>query len=189
MSFKIKAIRRSVRSDNVYDIETETHDYILSNGLISHNTMEMYSKDVMGGGTAVVYMPNQSFIITRSQDKDASGKLNGYNFTINIEKSRYVREKSKLAFNVNFEEGISKWSGLYDLATESGFIQKSGGWCQIVDFETGEISPNKIRQKDIGSEFYKALLVNDKFKKFVKDTYALAEVDMISEDNVSVELE
>ena len=94
----------------------------------TYKTMEMFSKSVMSGGTGGMYSANQVFIIGKSQEKDGQ-ELIGYNFTINIEKSRFVREKSKLPFTVTFEKGLSKWSGLLDIALESGHVIKpSNGW-------------------------------------------------------------
>ena len=89
----------------------------------TYKTMEMFSKSVMSGGTGGMYSANQVFIIGKSQEKDGQ-ELIGYNFTINIEKSRFVREKSKLPFTVTFEKGLSKWSGLLDIALESGHVIK-----------------------------------------------------------------
>ena len=50
---KIKNINRVARKEKVYDIETTTHDYLLHNGVISHNTQEMFSKAVVSGGCLV----------------------------------------------------------------------------------------------------------------------------------------
>lgn len=50
---KIVDIKFNCRKDDVYDFETPSHSYILGNGLISHNTQEMYSKTVMSGGCVV----------------------------------------------------------------------------------------------------------------------------------------
>ena len=94
-------------------------------------TQEMYSKPIVSGGTGIYYSANQIFIISKSQEKDGD-QLAGFKFTINIEKSRYVKEKSKLPFTVLFDSGIMKWSSLFDLAQESGHIIKPKmGWHQL----------------------------------------------------------
>ena len=94
----------------------------------TYETMEMFSKAVVSGGTGGMYSSNTVFIIGRAQEKDGT-ELAGYKFTINIEKSRFVREKSKFAFNVYFNSGINKWSGLLDLAVDMGFVVKpKNGW-------------------------------------------------------------
>jgi len=47
---KVKKIEYAVRRDNVFDFETPSHTYILGNGIVSHNTQEMFSKAVVSGG-------------------------------------------------------------------------------------------------------------------------------------------
>lgn len=149
--------------------------------MINHvyQTMEMYAKNVVPGGTAVTYMANQIFIITKAQEKEkASDKeISGYKFTINIEKSRFVREKSKFPFVVTFEDGIQKWSSLFDLAVEAGFITvASSGWYNMVDLETGEIYDNKLRKAVIESDddFFEELIKLDDFKDFIRKKFKLA---------------
>jgi RecA/RadA recombinase len=110
----------------------------------TYKTMEMYAKDVVGGGTGSYYSADNIFILGRQQEKDTTG-ITGYNFVINVEKSRYVREKSKILITVDFETGIQKYSGLLDVAIEGNFVQKpSPGWYAKVDVETGEVG-DKVR--------------------------------------------
>ena len=47
---KVKRVKQFTRKASVYDFETPSHSYILGNGIISHNTMEMFSKAVVSGG-------------------------------------------------------------------------------------------------------------------------------------------
>lgn len=89
----------------------------------TYQEMSLYPKQIISGGTGLIYSANQAFIIGKSQEKDGT-ELAGWNFTLNVEKSRFVREKSKLTFRVLYESGIQKYSGLLDMALESGLIQK-----------------------------------------------------------------
>jgi RecA/RadA recombinase len=142
----------------------------------TYDTMEMYSKAVISGGTGLMYSANQAFIITKAQEKDGTD-LSGWKFTINIEKSRYVKEKSKLPFTVLYNKGIQKWSSLFDFALESGHLVKPKvGWYQIVDMETGEISEKSYRAKDIetNDEFFTKLIQDVEFKKFVEAKFKLS---------------
>jgi RecA/RadA recombinase len=144
---------------------------------IAHTYQEMglYPKAIISGGTGLLYSSNQAFIITKSQEKDGTD-LAGFKFTINVEKSRFVREKSKLPFTVLYETGIQKWSSLFDLAIESGHIQKANqGWYNLVDMETGEIIEPKRRSKDIENddEFFKKLIENQEFKVYIEHRYKL----------------
>lgn len=139
-------------------------------------TQEIYSKAVVSGGTGIYYSANQIFIISKSQEKDGTD-LVGFKFTINIEKSRYVKEKSKLPFQVFFDGGIQKWSSLFELAQESGHIIKPKiGWFQTVDMETGEISDKSYRAKDLeNNDAYFLKLVKDPvFKEYIEKKFKLS---------------
>jgi|ERR1035437_7648265 RecA/RadA recombinase len=148
----------------------------------TYETQELYSKSVVSGGTGVYYSANQIFIIGRSQEKDGTD-LTGYKFTINIEKSRFVKEKSKLAFVVDFDEGINRFSGLLELSLESGHVKKpSNGWYSRVDTTTGEIEEKKYREADTSCvEFWAPILTDQKFTNFVKNKYQLAVGSMMQE--------
>jgi len=136
-----------------------------------YQTMELYSKTVVGGGTAIMNSPHQVFIITKSQEKDKeSNELLGWHFTINIEKSRFVREKSKFSFYVSYEGGIHKYSGLFDLAIASGNIEMAKkGFYQI----KGD-SKNR-RRTDIENDdtFWEGLIKLPEFSEFVTNKYRL----------------
>jgi hypothetical protein len=140
-----------------------------------YQEMGLYPKAIVSGGTGIYYSANQIFIISKSQEKDGT-ELAGFKFTINIEKSRYVKEKSKLPFSVFFDSGIYKWSSLFEIAQESGHIIKPKvGWYQTVDMETGEISEKSYRAKDLESnDAYFENLIKDKvFKDYVERKFKL----------------
>lgn len=156
----------------------------------TYQTMEMYSKAVISGGTGLMYSANQAFIITKVQDKDGTD-LKGWHFNITVEKSRYVREKSRLSFNVQYSKGINKWSGLLDLATEAGVVEKVRKRSYVYHYinpETGEVDTEKdYSEADTNtSAFWNRYLKNETFKKFVEDKYALNGPLMEEEDDDSV---
>ena len=92
--------------------------------VVNHTYKEigMFPKDIVGGGTGSYYSADTIWILGRQQDKDGT-EIVGYNFIINVEKSRYVREKSKIPVTVSFDGGINKWSGLLDIALEGNFVK------------------------------------------------------------------
>ena len=146
-------------------------------------TQEMYSKPVVSGGTGVYYSADNIWIIGRQQDKDDK-ELKGYHFIINVEKSRFVKEKSKIPITVNFDSGINKWSGFLDLALEAGYITKpKQGWYATLNKETGELGPNK-RAADIidNNDFWKTLLDTTDFANWIKNKFSLSHGEMIEED-------
>lgn len=144
---------------------------------ISHTykSQDFMPKDVVGGGTSVVFAANQVFIISRAQEKDGN-EVSGYKFTINIDKSRYVKEKSKLPFYVYHETGINKYSGLLDIALEAGVCSKpANGWYSKINTVTGEMMPDKYRMKDTNTkEFWNDLLEYPLFKNWISETYKLS---------------
>ena len=139
-----------------------------------YQTMEMYSKTVIPGGTSVTYSANQIFVITKAQEKDGD-EIAGWNFTINIEKSRFVKEKAKFSFLVTYKNGINRFSGLMDLALESGdAIKPANGWYQLVDKETGEVLGSKVRESATKTdEFLGTILKRKSFLDFVARKYKL----------------
>lgn len=154
-------------------------------------TQEMFSKAIVSGGTGSYYNSDNIWIIGRQQDTDSSKKiLEGYNFIINIEKSRYVREKSKIPITVSFKDGINKWSGLFDLALEMGYISKNGNGYDIVDQSTGELDGSKHKRDAIenNSQFWKKMFTDTDFADKIKNKYQLTnENTTILEDDIDGE--
>jgi RecA/RadA recombinase len=145
--------------------------------VVNHTYMEigMFPKAIVGGGTGSYYSADNIFVLGRQQEKTGT-ELTGYNFIINVEKSRYVKEKSKIPVSVSFDGGISRWSGLLDVALAGGFVTKpSNGWYSRVDQTSGEIEEKKFREKDTDTkEFWLPLVTSKKFQEYVKDEYQIA---------------
>lgn len=141
----------------------------------TYQTQEMFSKAVVSGGTGIYYSASAIFILGRQQEKDGT-ELTGYNFIINVEKSRYVREKSKIPVQVLHSFGINKWSGILDMALEAGeVIKPNNGWYSLVNKETGEISDKKVRMKDTQSdEFLGVVLRRESFKEYIEKKYKVS---------------
>ena len=150
--------------------------------VVNHTYKEigLYPKDIVGGGTGSYYSADNIFILGRQQEKEGT-EVVGYNFIINVEKSRYVKEKSKIPVSVSFDGGISKWSGLLDIALESGHVIKpSNGWYAKVNVETGEVEDKKYRLKDTDSkDFWMPILTQRSFYDFVKNRYMVASSDIL----------
>ena len=154
--------------------------------VVNHTYKEigMFPKDIVGGGTGSYYSADNIFIIGRQQEKEGT-EIVGYNFIINVEKSRYVKEKSKIPVSVSFDGGISKWSGLLDIAIESGHVVKpSNGWYSKVNVETGEIEDKKYRIKDTETKDFWETIVNlDSFKNFVEQKYKVTNKNILKEED------
>ena len=154
----------------------------------TYQTMEMFSKAVVSGGTGIYYSADNIYIIGRQQEKTGQD-LTGYNFIINVEKSRFVREKSKIPVEVSFEGGISKWSGLLDMAMESGHVIKpSNGWYQRVDMSTGEAVEPKVRKTDTQKkDFWLPILSDQTFMDWISKRYTISSSDGIMREEITEE--
>ena len=154
----------------------------------TYKTMELYAKDVVGGGTGSYYAADNIFILGRQQEKEGT-EVVGYNFIINVEKSRYVREKSKIPVTVKHDGGISRWSGLLDMALESGHVIKpSNGWYSRVNKDTGEVEDQKFRAAQCDTkEFWLPILQSASFQDWVKSNYQVANGAILSDDDITKE--
>ena len=153
--------------------------------VVNHTYKEigLFPKDVVSGGTGVYYSADNIFIIGRQQEKEGK-EVVGYNFIINVEKSRFVREKSRIPIEVTWEGGISKWSGLLDMALESGHVVKpSNGWYA----KSSEDDAKKVRIKDTyNKEFWIPILSDKTFIKWIEDRYLMS-ADAIMQSEVTEE--
>ncbi len=160
--------------------------------VVNHTYKEigLYPKDIVGGGTGSYYSADNIYILGRQQEKDGTDLI-GYNFIINVEKSRYVREKAKIPVTVRFDGGISKYSGLLDMALESGHVTKPNvGWYAKVNTSTGEVESKKWRMADTESaEFWDSILSDESFKEWVRKNYQFSSamagnlVEEVAEDD------
>ena len=157
---------------------------------VNHTYMEigLFPKAVVGGGTGLYYSADNIWIIGRQQDKKGT-EIQGYHFVINIEKSRYVKEKSKIPITVSWEGGVEDYSGLLDVALAGGYVEKpSNGWYAVVDQETGELG-NKVRYGDtLGQFFWIDIFNKTDFKEFVKKQYSIGYKSEVSMDEIVEEV-
>lgn len=156
---------------------------------INHTAMEigsMYPKEVMSGGTGILYSASTVFFISKRQVKEGT-ELTGYDFTLKAEKSRTVQEKSTFPITVNFKGGIDPFSGLLELATEIGFVVKpKAGWYSraFLDEETGEMvqEEKSCRAKATDDvEFWGPLFKHKPFRDAIETKYKLGAISSIKE--------
>ena len=106
-----------------------------------------------------------------------------------MEKSRYVKEKSKIPITISFNGGINRWSGLLDVALDGGYIVKpKNGWYAVVDQETGEVKTPSMRIGDIidSKEFWVKMFQETDFAKHIENKYRMA-MGAIMEEEGDVE--
>jgi len=151
---------------------------------VNHTYMElgMFPKAIVSGGTGVMYSADNVWIIGRQQDKKGT-ELKGYHFIINVEKSRFVREKSKIPISVSWDGGIQKWSGLLDVALESGHVRKpKNGWYQAVVPETGEELTQNLRHvQTMNQEFWQNIFEKTDFESYIEKRFKIATKNILQE--------
>ena len=142
---------------------------------INHTYKEigLFPKDIVSGGTGIMYSADNVWIVGRRQQKKGT-EVKGYDFIINVEKSRFVKEKSRVPISVTWEGGIDPYSGLLDVALVGGWVAKPyNGWYAPVDKSTGELG-TKVREADTRKrEFWDDMLADDGFKDFVRKGYQI----------------
>lgn len=154
--------------------------------VVNHTYKEqgMYPREIMSGGTGPYLSADNIWILGRQQDKDGQ-EIQGYNFIINVEKSRYVKEKSKIPISISYEWGINRWSGLLELALEGKYIEKpKAGWYAVVNQTTGELVEPNMRASDFvdNGAFWKKLLAETNFADFIQQKYFLGDNNILREE-------
>ena len=156
---------------------------------INHTYKEigLFPKDVVGGGTGIYYSADNIWILGRQQDKKGT-EIQGYHFVINVEKSRFVKEKSKIPITVSWDGGVRSYSGLLDVALAGGYVTKpSNGWYAETSVQTGEVGPKVRYDQTLTEEFWQPIFDNTDFKEFVKKQYTIGYQNQVDFDDIVVE--
>lgn len=144
---------------------------------INHTYKEqgLFPKDIVSGGTGIYYSADNIWILGRRQNKKGT-EITGYDFVINVEKSRYVKEKSKIPISVSWDGGVETYSGLLEVALAGGYARKpSNGWYESVNPATGELlCDNKVREAGTLEEsFWTPVFEQTDFKEFLKKQFTI----------------
>ena len=153
---------------------------------INHTYKEigLFPKDIVGGGTGITYSADNIWILGRQQDKKGT-EIQGYHFVINVEKSRYVKEKSKIPITVSWDGGVRKYSGLLDCALAGGYVTKpSNGWYAVVDRETGEVGPKVRHDVTNDKSFWDPVFAETDFKDFLMKQYKIGYRSVVDMDEI-----
>ena len=153
--------------------------------VVNHTYKEigLFPKDIVSGGTGAYYSADTIWILGRQQDKGSDG-IQGYHFIINVEKSRFVKEKSKIPITVSFDSGIKKWAGIFECAEELGYIRSPAkGW-----YETDIEGWEKVRRSTIENDdkFWTNMLAETDLSSDIRTRYSLSSEDFL---NISEDIE
>lgn len=153
---------------------------------VNHTYKEigLFPRDIVGGGTGIYYSADNIWILGRQQDKKGT-EIQGYHFVINVEKSRYVKEKSKIPITVSWDGGVRKYSGLLDCALAGGYVTKpSNGWYAVVNRVTGEVGGKVRYDVTLDKSFWQPVFDNSDFKDFLKKQYSIGHQSVVDMDEI-----
>ena len=153
---------------------------------VNHTYKEigLFPKDVVGGGTGIYYSADNIWIIGRQQDKKGT-EIQGYHFVINVEKSRYVKEKSKIPITVSWDGGVRSYSGLLDVALAGSYVTKpANGWYARTDTTTGDVGQKVRYDQTLEKEFWDPIFADTDFKEFLKKQYSIGHQSLVDMDEI-----
>lgn len=128
----------------------------------------MYGAKIVGGGGGSKYASSVILTMTKSQNKIGTEVVGSF-ATITAIKNRMARERTKIKIEFNYSRGMSRWSGLFDVAMECGFITSPAkSWYCIQDDQE-----HKFRRKDVeeSDDFWTESLENG-FTEYLKQHFA-----------------
>lgn len=115
---KIKS-KKSVGIQPVYDICVPgPHHYILDSGVVSHNSGFIYASSI------VVAM--KKLKLKEDEDGEKTKEVNGIRSGCKIMKTRYAKPFEDIEVRIPYEEGMSPYSGMFDLLEKKNMVKKEG---------------------------------------------------------------
>ncbi|TXG80441.1 MAG: hypothetical protein E6R13_08060 [Spirochaetes bacterium] len=138
---KVKSIEFLTEKEDVYDINVaDVHHYILENGMVTHNTMDMYPQDKMKGGEGLFYAASSIAFLSKAKLKtgeidDLDLGQSGLVVTAKMVKNRMAKPK-KVKFEISFTSGCNPFVGL-------------DYWCEGENFEQVGVAKGKM----VGDQF------------------------------------
>lgn len=121
---KIVKIENSSAKE-VFDIETPCHNYILENGVISHNSMDQYAPPVISGGSGILYAASTLIGLSKRKLKEGTEQI-GNDIRCTLYKSRFTKETSQVFVGLHYDTGLDKYHGLLEIAEAVGVFVKDG---------------------------------------------------------------
>jgi hypothetical protein len=159
---------------------------------INHGYKEqgLFPKTIVGGGEKIFLISDNIWIIGRQQEKEGD-EVVGHTFLIKNEKSRYSREKLVVPITVTHTGGLDRFSGLLELAEESGHVkqvsQRPKGYARV-DLDTGEIRDEVVKLADTSTlAFWKDILEDPTFKEFIRTKFKVAYNQLIPDYATTVQ--
>lgn len=169
---RVISVKELTEKDTTYDMKVkDSHHYILKNGIVSHNTQDLFPKTVQSGGKGVDYSASTIVYLTKAKLKtgtedDLDLGASGIIVTALARKNRNAKPK-KIKFEINHSLGTNKFKGLEYFCTPENFenigIAKVK---KVIDKKTKEITytqgGTKWFVKHLDKSFYEKQLYTSK---------------------------
>jgi RecA/RadA recombinase len=147
---------------------------------INHTYANMggFGGPVIAGGGGPAYNSSITNQFSKAQEKDSKGNTSGALLTSTVTKCRTAKEKTKVKFTIDFEDGLTRYSGLEQFCLDEKLIEKSsikekdkaGKEKKIDGFaftkKTGKDGFVKKFTDEIWEEFLEGFLYNFLHEKF-----------------------
>jgi hypothetical protein len=165
---KIKTITKCDKQD-VYDISVDQYEnYILSNGVITHNSGLKYT------ASTIVFL-------SKKKDKDGT-EVVGNIIRARMQKSRFTKEHSAVEIRLTYSKGLDRYYGLLDIAEKYDIFKKVSTRYEL---------PNgsKVFGKSINDEpeKYYTKEVLDLIDEACKKEFLYGQESIVGEDRVEEE--
>ncbi len=112
----------------------------------------MFPQDIMGGGSGLQYAASNIVFLSKKKEKDGTDVIGNIIHCKNF-KSRLTKENKKVDVLLTYDEGLSKYYGLLELAEKYGIITKVSTRYELPD----------------GSKLYAKQILKDPEKYFTED--------------------
>ena len=130
-----------------------------------YSEMGLYPKTIISGGSGILLSANTAIIMSRR--KNSNKDEAGYEFVMKAEKSRFIREGLKFPITIPAGGAIKKYSGLFDLAMQTGFIEKEGMQYKVP--ELPEYKKQFRKNIEDSDEFWDMMFEKTTFVKTIED--------------------
>lgn len=134
--------------------------------------ISLYPKTVVSGGSGVMLSANTVLIFSRRKGKDEDEE--SYEFVIKIEKSRSIKDNKKVVLVVPKDGLIKKWSGMFDLALEYGYItSEKQGWYTAPALDgIGNVRRKALENNDV---FWNRMFTESNFVEVVEKDFCVSQ--------------
>jgi len=181
---KISKIEYLEELETTYDVKIEgSHHYILDNGVVSHNTQDIFPQTIMSGGEGLYYAASVILLLSDAklktgQEDELDLGRSGSIITAKAAKNRLAKPK-KVKFEIDYSKGINPYKGLDFFCTPENF-EKVGiaKVKKVIDKSTGEITYQPSNRWFVKS-LDKILADNQLYNRKVFTTEVLKELEPI----------